>query len=146
MIRRRAAALSALLLAACTVASDGSDRLTAKSNAWTLAGRDLDVRVHAGSALAGRDLRLTMAVGESLVEGDWRLSRGDATMRIPAASLAPGVNRILVKCGSERTTLAVRVVPLAWVAAGAALPIAVLLLLGSLARRARRRRDGAATG
>lgn len=146
MTARRAAILPALALAACTAASSGSSRLTATASAWTLSGSDLDLHVRAAGALAGRDLRLTIAVGDAVVDGHWRLQGGEATITIPAASLPAGAHRILVKCGSERSTLAIRVVPVAWAAGGALLLAALLVLPAALARRALRRKRGATGG
>jgi hypothetical protein len=136
MKTRRGALLPALLLAACTAAGDGSERLALSARSWILAGEDAGIAVRTTGPLAGRSARLTVAANDAVVDGDWMLKQGAGTLRIPAARLSPGVNRILVKTGSERSAIAIRVVPMGGVVAAAAAIAIVAALLVARALRA----------
>ena len=137
-----AALLPALLLAACTATGEGSERLAVSARSWVLVGEDAGIAVRAGGALAERDLRLTVAVNDGLLDGDWKLARGAATVRIPAGKLAPGAQRILVKCGTERSTIVIRVVSMGRVFAIAAAVAVLGALLVARALRPRRSTAG----
>jgi hypothetical protein len=145
--RRVRAARAAFLLAlalgstASAAPADGaeatpSERLEITARSWSFEGRPLALRVETRGALAERPADLLVFVDDRHV-ADARAEGGVARLEIPASALASGRRRILVKSGSERAWLEVKVLPGSWLWAGGAL---LVLAAGSalLARRKRR--------
>jgi hypothetical protein len=132
--------LAALLVAAaavagCTAESTGSERLSVRAPAWSLAGRGLTLEVTASGALAERRSSLVVAVDGRMVSRE-SVEGGRATIAIAAEALPVGRSVISVKTGSERSVVEVRVLPVAY-AFGAAVAAAALLIAAVLLRRRR---------
>lgn len=147
MSRRVRAAHAAFLLAlalgsaASAASADGADtvpskRLVITARSWSFEGRPLALRVETRGALAERPADLLVFVDDRQV-ADGRTKGGVARLELPASALAGGRRRILVKCGSERAWIEVRVLPRAGLWAGAVL-LAAAAATALLARRKRR--------
>lgn len=139
----RAAVLLALVLASAASAASGdaaeaapSERLVVAARSWSFEGRPLALRVETRGALAERPADLLVFVDDRQV-ADARTEGGVARFELPASALAGGRRRILVKSGSERAWIEVRVLPRAWLWTGAAL-LAAAAGTALLARRKRR--------
>lgn len=139
----RAAVLLALALgsAASAAPADGAEatpstRLMVAARSWSFEGWPLALRIETRGALAERPVDLLVFVDDRHV-ADARAERGVTRLEIPASALAGGRRRILVKSGSERAWIEVRVLPRSWLwAGGASLVAAAGAML--LARRKRR--------
>ena len=73
-------------------------------------------------------------------KGTAAVMQGMMSGEIPAAVLPAGSRRILIKVGTERSWVEVRVLPRAWLWAGASLLLAAAIVIAAAARRRRRRR------
>jgi hypothetical protein len=109
----RAAALAlALVAAGCTVHAEGSERLRLTAPAVHFGPAPFPLRVETRGALAERPVTLTVAVNGAVLD-PVRVRAGVAVIPVPKAALRAGRNQLIVKTGSERTTIEPFVVPLA---------------------------------
>lgn len=139
-----AAILVALALAATARAvpaadEEPSERLVLTGPAWSIEGRPLTLAVETRGALAEQAVGLLVFVdGRHVAVAK---TRGNTVrVEIPAAALPAGSRRILVKTGSERSWLEVRILSRASLWAGATSLVAATVGIAAVARRRRRRR------
>lgn len=132
----RAAAWTLALAAAlaCTSAGQGAASIALRAPRFLVQGQDLTIVVEQRRALAGHRVSFLVFLDGRLVDhadGDGGTSR----IRISSAQLEVGAHDIVVKTGSERSTVRVRVV-----AAMVPLGVAALALLAGamVARRLRK--------
>jgi hypothetical protein len=147
VIRRPSAPPAAVLIAlalagtahavpAAGAEPERSERLVLTGPTVAIEGRPLALRVETRGALSGQPVRLLVFVDDRLL--DEILTDGArAHVEVPAASLAAGRRRILVKSGSERTWTEVRVLPRAWLWGAGALLLGAAAAAAALARRRR---------
>jgi len=132
-----AAACAAALAAGCAASSTGSERITARATAWTVSGVPLDIRIATHGSLAERRVSIVVVVNGNVL-GSFPTERGAVVVSVPARRLRAGENSLLVKSGRERSSLRVRVVPVAVPAA--ILGLAALALVARWLSRRRRAR------
>lgn len=116
-----------------------SERLVLSGPAWSIEGRPLSLAVETRGALAERAVSLLVFVDDRHV-AEAKTRDNAARIEIPAAVLPAGSRRILIKVGTERSWVEVRVLPRAWLWAGASLLLAAAVVIAAAARRRRRRR------
>ncbi len=123
-----------LLLAGCgTSEGKGSTQVQVSGPGWTFTHLPVVLELTPKSALAGRGASWTVAVGSDVV-GRWESDGKKTRISIPSKELRAGVHRVLLKTGSVKSELTVRIVPLWWLGA----PVAGLVLGLFLLRRRRR--------
>lgn len=146
MSRATAAAIFVALAVAGTAravpAADGevpSERLVVTGPAWSIEARPLTLAVETRGALAERPASLLVFVdGRQVAEA--KTEGNTARVEVPGAALAAGSRRILIKTGSERSWIDVRVLPRLWLWGGGAVLLAGAVGIAAVARRSRSRR------
>lgn len=137
--RALAAAVALALAAAQAFAGGAAPGLTIAVGTPLFAGSDLVVEVRQGGALAGRELAVQVAV-DGVAVGRFVTGGGSTELRVASPPLAAGRHEILVKSGSHRAAVEVRV----WPRWSLYAPAVAAAALGALVvARLRRRRDRA---
>jgi len=138
----RVALLALLVLssAGCgKVAGSGSNRLRVDAPRWWFSLLPVRVTATPSGALAGRNATLTLAVNLNVV-GERNTDGKAIAIWLPGSAFSTGANEVVVKTGTERSTVSVQVISAIWLVLPLAISVAIVLALFARLRERRRAR------